>query len=72
MRNCGYADRATEGARRWVENNLLVYQEQGRLLEKYNVEDVGFIAEGGEYSVQDGFGWTNGVLLRLMDDLEFD
>jgi len=24
-------------------------------------------AGGGEHPVQDGFGWTNGVLLKLMD-----
>jgi len=39
-------------------------------MEKYDVETVGRLAGGGEYGVQDGFGWTNGVLLRLLDDLE--
>jgi alpha,alpha-trehalase len=29
-------------------------------------------AGGGEYPVQDGFGWTNGVLLKLMDIYAFD
>jgi len=24
-------------------------------------------AGGGEYPLQDGFGWTNGVLLRLLN-----
>jgi len=29
-------------------------------------------AEGGEYEVQDGFGWTNGVLLSLLNELEVE
>ena len=35
------------------------------MLEKYNVEDLGLISGGGEYPVQDGFGWTNGVYLAM-------
>jgi alpha,alpha-trehalase len=35
------------------------------MVEKYNVEDLGLEAGGGEYPVQDGFGWSNGVYLRL-------
>ena len=68
----GFAADAAEGARRWVENNLGVYRESGRLMERYDVVDVGKVAAGGEYHVQDGFGWTNGVLLRLMDELGID
>jgi alpha,alpha-trehalase len=33
------------------------------------VECVEALASGGEYDVQDGFGWTNGVLLKLMNEL---
>ncbi|MEM8815462.1 MAG: alpha,alpha-trehalase TreF [Pseudomonadota bacterium] len=66
LRRYGYEAAAEEGARRWVNGNLAVYQGCGRLLEKYNVESVGVAGAGGEYPVQDGFGWTNAVLLRLM------
>ncbi|WP_457831520.1 trehalase family glycosidase [Staphylococcus aureus] len=34
-------------------------------MEKYNVEDITIAAGGGEYPNQDGFGWTNGVYLKL-------
>jgi hypothetical protein len=34
-------------------------------MEKYNVYDTALDAGGGEYPSQDGFGWTNGVLLKL-------
>jgi alpha,alpha-trehalase len=36
-------------------------------MEKYNVTDLSLTAGGGEYPTQDGFGWTNGVLLKLMN-----
>lgn len=68
----GFEDEAREGARRWVSNNILVFENTGRLFEKYNVETVGALSGGGEYEVQHGFGWTNGVLLALMDELGFD
>ena len=35
-------------------------------MEKYNVVDLSVKAGGGEYPNQDGFGWTNGVLLALI------
>ncbi len=72
MRNYGFLHEAKEGAKCWVENNNSVYRSTGKLLEKYNVEEIGLFAEGGEYKVQDGFGWTNGVLLSLMNELEIE
>ena len=65
----GFHEAARTGATRWVEDNIAVYQQHGRLLEKYNVESSGLAGTGGEYAVQDGFGWTNAVLLRLMRKL---
>ena len=70
LSNYGFTREAREGARCWVENNKAVYRSTGRLLEKYNVEEIGMIAEGGEYQVQDGFGWTNGVLLSFLNELK--
>ena len=52
-----------------MKNNLSVYRSSGKLLEKYNVEKIGSVARGGEYAVQDGFGWTNGVLLGFLVEL---
>ncbi len=69
LMNYGYTDLAKKAAGYWVKNNLKVYQQTGSLLEKYNVEQPGTLASGGEYDVQDGFGWTNGVLLKLMNEL---
>jgi alpha,alpha-trehalase len=48
-----------------VEN---VYATQQKLVEKYVVEGAGEgSGGGGEYPLQDGFGWTNGVTLMLLD-----
>jgi alpha,alpha-trehalase len=33
--------------------------------EKYNVVDTSQSATGGEYPNQDGFGWTNGIYLKM-------
>ena len=65
----GFENEARTGAARWVEDNIAVYRIHGRLLEKYNVESSGVAGGGGEYDVQDGFGWTNAVLLRFMRKL---
>ncbi|MGQ7848133.1 alpha,alpha-trehalase TreA [Granulosicoccus sp. 3-233] len=65
----GYSEEAQTGARRWMDNNLKIYQSTGALVEKYNVEQPGVLAGGGEYEVQDGFGWTNAVLLCLLGEL---
>ncbi|MGA0232763.1 MAG: trehalase family glycosidase, partial [Saprospiraceae bacterium] len=46
-----------------------VYKDTGKMLEKYNVRDVTLISGGGEYPVQDGFGWTNGVALALLQQV---
>jgi len=57
---------AKDIAERWISLNLKVYKQTGKLMEKYDVEDITKPAGGGEYPGQDGFGWTNGVLLELI------
>lgn len=46
------------------------------MFEKYNVNEMGSAGGGGEYDVQTGFGWTNGVIIDFMvifgDDLLSD
>jgi alpha,alpha-trehalase len=63
---CGQKELANEIALRWIKLNNDVYQRTGKLMEKYNVVDLHLEAGGGEYPGQDGFGWTNGVLLALI------
>src|SRR6185312_9725147 len=61
----GHTDLAVDIAKRWMELNKKVFENTGRMMEKYNVVDPDLIAGGGEYPAQDGFGWTNGVYLAL-------
>jgi alpha,alpha-trehalase len=63
---CGQVAMAKDIATRWARLNNDVYQRTGKLLEKYNVVDTHIASGGGEYPTQDGFGWTNGVLLALI------
>ena len=66
LENYGRHDLAREIAVRWVDLNTKVFHTTGKLMEKYNVTDLHLGGGGGEYPSQDGFGWTNGVLLKLM------
>ena len=51
---------------RWMVNVSGVYRSTGKLVEKYDVIATNQAGGGGEYPTQDGFGWTNGVMLKLM------
>ncbi|WP_318308473.1 trehalase family glycosidase [Flagellimonas crocea] len=71
--NYGYVEEAKEIITRWLSLNEKVYADTGKMMEKYNVEDLSLLSGGGEYPTQDGFGWTNGVavaLKKIMEDLE--
>jgi alpha,alpha-trehalase len=65
LRRNGEQKLAADIAAGWVAENVRVYCKTGKLVEKYNVRDAGAGA-GGEYPVQDGFGWTNAVLVKLL------
>lgn len=66
----GYADLGNEAAERWLARNREVFRATGKMMEKYDVVNVDLLAGGGEYPLQDGFGWTNGIALALIDILE--
>ncbi|WKY10032.1 hypothetical protein Q1695_002409 [Nippostrongylus brasiliensis] len=54
-------------ARKWLAGNFKVWKETNHMWEKYNViGDYPRPGSGGEYDVQDGFGWTNGAILDLL------
>ena len=67
LERCGQSELARDIAQRWVKLNSDVFERTGKLMEKYNVVDTHLEAGGGEYGGQDGFGWTNGVLLALIN-----
>ena len=61
---------AADLRKRWLANNERVYGNVTKMVEKYNVENLGLEAGGGEYPVQDGFGWSNGVYLEMLGERE--
>ena len=70
LRNYGYHQLADEIKCRWIKANLAVFTESGKFVEKYDVTDGKSGGGGGEYPLQDGFGWTNGVLAALLSEDE--
>lgn len=72
LNNYGDYKLARSIAETWVRTNIGVFNSTGKLMEKYNVLDTDVKAGGGEYPLQDGFGWTNGVLLNLLNHYHID
>jgi alpha,alpha-trehalase len=68
LRRNGADSLAADLRQRWIALNTRVYRNTGKMVEKYNVSDLSLDAGGGEYPLQDGFGWSNGVLLRLIKE----
>jgi alpha,alpha-trehalase len=67
-RRYGRDDLAKDVGTRFLADVEQVYAAQQKLVEKYVVEGPNAGGGGGgEYPLQDGFGWTNGVTLKLLD-----
>ena len=72
LRNYGYIELADTIAKRWIDLNDEVFKKTHRMVEKYNVVGGSGLGGGGEYALQDGFGWTNGVYVALKKELNKD
>ena len=66
-KNYGDTNLAYKISKAWTANVERVYSSTGKMMEKYNVEEA-LEAGGGEYPNQDGFGWTNGVYLKMKEE----
>lgn len=75
MAVCGFDDYGHAGLaatirERWLKTVRGVYERDGKLVEKYALRPTELTpAEGGgggEYPLQDGFGWSNGVAWRWL------
>lgn len=62
----GAVNLAKEQAKLWIRSNYLGYSTYNKMFEKYSAVQPGHQGGGGEYGVQEGFGWTNGVILELL------
>jgi len=69
LQNYGHKDLAMEVTWRFLTNVQHTYNREKKLVEKYDVTSTGTGGGGGEYPLQDGFGWTNGVTLKMLDML---
>lgn len=58
---------ALEIAQKFVNSVHRGWVNTGHIFEKYNAEKVGVPGGGGEYVVQEGFGWTNGVVISFLE-----
>jgi alpha,alpha-trehalase len=55
---------------RWLQSVQTVFEREGKLVEKYAMHlepERTTGGGGGEYPLQDGFGWTNGVTAALLE-----
>ncbi|KAM3396545.1 putative trehalase [Capsicum galapagoense] len=59
---------AEDIAVRWLKTNCVTYKKTGTMHEKYDVTECGAYGGGGEYKPQTGFGWSNGVVLALLEE----
>ncbi len=67
LKNFGHDRLANEVRSHWINTVRSVYQKTGKMTEKYNVYNESTHGGGGEYENQDGFGWTNGVFLGMVN-----
>jgi len=75
----GQPELAKTLAAKWITRNYMIYKTSGgKMYEKYNVASECYKTkiELGEYELQEGFGWTNSVVLDLLrtfaGELSFD
>ncbi|MEA1065199.1 alpha,alpha-trehalase TreA [Erwinia sp. HR93] len=57
---------AQDIAWRFLNTVQNTFNRERKLVEKYNVTAPG-LGGGGEYPLQDGFGWSNGVTLKILE-----
>jgi alpha,alpha-trehalase len=67
LQNYGHKKVAMDVTWRFLTNVQHTYDREQKLVEKYDVSTTGTGGGGGEYPLQDGFGWTNGVTLKMLD-----
>jgi len=68
LQHYGHQTLALEIERRWLAIVSYLFERENKLVEKYVLRPCTEAASGGEYQRQDGFGWTNGVTRKLMQE----
>lgn len=65
LKSYGHHALADDIADRWLNTVATVYRTSNKFVEKYDLQSAR-PGDGGEYALQDGFGWTNGVTRALL------
>ncbi len=65
--NYGFKKDAKRIADKWLKMNKKVYEKTGVFWEKYNVVTMDK-GKDGRYPTQKGFGWTDGIFIKLLDE----
>lgn len=66
LQHYGHEQLAEEIEQRWLSIVAERFEQGSKLVEKYVLQAGAEPADGGEYPLQDGFGWTNGVTRQLL------
>lgn len=67
FRRIAHNDIALDIAKRFVNTVYQGWVNTNYIFEKYNADELGVYGGGGEYVVQEGFGWTNGVVIKFIE-----
>lgn len=70
LKNYGYHQLASDLTYKWLKLNVEIFEKTGKMWEKYNVVDRDLKVEE-RYSMQEGFGWTNGIFAALIGRIIF-
>jgi alpha,alpha-trehalase len=70
LENYGYFELAHQIMFQWNHNVRTYFNAHKVVLEKYNADQVDLLPMEGEYEVQEGFGWTNGIYLAFQRKLK--
>ncbi len=67
MEKYGYHEEAERMARKWINANLVQFEQTGEFFEKYNVVKIKDEPAEGVYPSQTGFGWSNAAFSYLCE-----
>ena len=70
LENYGHEELAGKITANFINIAGIFYSQTGKMVEKYDVCNIEKSAGGGEYELQEGFGWTNGVIIKLIREKE--
>jgi alpha,alpha-trehalase len=56
-----------EIVQKWINTTYCGWKRKGLFFEKYDPIHIGQPGGSGEYKVQEGFGWTNGLILDYLN-----